>query len=701
MKQLLLLIFSIASFFSLSPRLYAQSNQTVANGGTTTLVNFNTSGFTYNWVNSNPSIGLPSSGTGNISSFTAINMGRSPVTATITATPASPGFAYITNESDGTISIISVATNKVVSTITPPHDAFCVCISPDGTKAYIGCSAGSSTVIIINTTTNAIISTIPVSASGESTGITVSPDNTMLYVANYVDGTVSAVNIATGLVVVIPVGENPYGVAITPDGSKVYVSFTYSNYVSVINTATNTVTGNITVGYAPAEAVVSPDGSKVYVPVSSSSHLAVIDPITNTIKAVIPTGPNPGVMALTPDGARAYVIVSGNGVSVINTLTNAIITTVIVGLASNGICVSPDGKAVYVTNTESDNVSVINTSTNTVIATINVGRSPVSLGNFISPGAGCPTAPITFTITVNPSPAIAASNTSGSIYSCSGMASISPNIQQFTVSGSNLTANIAAVAPAGFELSLTDAGGYSSSLMLTESGGTVGNGIIYVRSSPNAPAGNISGDVVLSSMGAANQAVAVSGIINAIPTVNTIASQTLTNGATTTPVNFTGTATTFSWVNDSPGIGLAANGTENISSFAVINNTNSAIIATITVTPLNGTKCNGTPITFTIIANPTPVPVIVKTPFLSIPNAFTPNSDGINDTWMIKNLEYYPASTINVFNRWGQKMFSSIGYPIPWDGKYQGKLLSSGTYYYIIDAKNGRAAITGWVAIIR
>ena len=71
------------------------------------------------------------------------------------------------------------------------------------------------------------------------------------------------------------------------------------------------------------------------------------------------------------------------------------------------------------------------------------------------------------------------------------------------------------------------------------------------------------------------------------------------------------------------------------------------------------------------------------------------------NTWVIQDLEYYPKSTVNIFNRWGQKVFTSIGYPIPWDGTYQGKTLSSGTYYYIIDPKNGQAALAGWVAIIR
>jgi gliding motility-associated-like protein len=86
---------------------------------------------------------------------------------------------------------------------------------------------------------------------------------------------------------------------------------------------------------------------------------------------------------------------------------------------------------------------------------------------------------------------------------------------------------------------------------------------------------------------------------------------------------------------------------------------------------------------------------------LSIPNTFTPNGDGINDTWVIGALDYYPGCTVNIFNRWGRKLFSSIGYAIPWDGKYNGANLTSGTYYYVIDPRNGKTVISGWVTIIR
>jgi gliding motility-associated-like protein len=83
-----------------------------------------------------------------------------------------------------------------------------------------------------------------------------------------------------------------------------------------------------------------------------------------------------------------------------------------------------------------------------------------------------------------------------------------------------------------------------------------------------------------------------------------------------------------------------------------------------------------------------------------IPNAFSPNGDGINDTWQIEYLESYPGTTVDIFNRYGQKVFSSVGYTKPWDGKYNGKVLPVGTYYYVINPKNGRSTMSGSVTII-
>lgn len=101
--------------------------------------------------------------------------------------------------------------------------------------------------------------------------------------------------------------------------------------------------------------------------------------------------------------------------------------------------------------------------------------------------------------------------------------------------------------------------------------------------------------------------------VNPNPTVNAVSNQTLCDGATTAPINFTGNAVagkTYTWTNSNPGIGLPASGTGNIPAFTARNTGAAPATATITVTPMvNG--CAGTPRTFTITVNPSPRVTIV------------------------------------------------------------------------------------------
>ena len=96
---------------------------------------------------------------------------------------------------------------------------------------------------------------------------------------------------------------------------------------------------------------------------------------------------------------------------------------------------------------------------------------------------------------------------------------------------------------------------------------------------------------------------------NAQCSVNPVANQTVCNNTATTAINFTGTATTFNWTNNTTSIGLAASGTGNIASFTALNAGATAVTATITVTPSTG-ACTGTPISFTITVNPSPVVIV-------------------------------------------------------------------------------------------
>ncbi|MEQ9658607.1 hypothetical protein, partial [Fulvivirga sp.] len=106
-------------------------------------------------------------------------------------------------------------------------------------------------------------------------------------------------------------------------------------------------------------------------------------------------------------------------------------------------------------------------------------------------------------------------------------------------------------------------------------------------------------------VGSASQPITV----NSTPSVVDPSDQALCTGDNTVAVNFAGTGTSYDWVNDTPGIGLAASGTGDIGSFTVANLGASTIVATITVTPQNlsgGVTCSGPTQSFTITVYPDP-----------------------------------------------------------------------------------------------
>lgn len=93
--------------------------------------------------------------------------------------------------------------------------------------------------------------------------------------------------------------------------------------------------------------------------------------------------------------------------------------------------------------------------------------------------------------------------------------------------------------------------------------------------------------------------------------------------------------------------------------------------------------------------------IVTPDKVLRIPNAFSPNGDGINDRWEIDGLRGIPGCQVEIFNRWGQPVYESIGYERPWDGTWKGRQSPTGTYYYVIRAKPKDKPYTGWVALLR
>ncbi|MEN9323469.1 MAG: hypothetical protein RL699_1249 [Bacteroidota bacterium] len=191
------------------------------------------------------------------------------------------------------------------------------------------------------------------------------------------------------------------------------------------------------------------------------------------------------------------------------------------------------------------NASVATVAANGTVTIQGVGTATITASQ-AGNGNYNPATSVTQSLTVNPNPSITATPTALAAFtSTSGTASTS---QGFTVTGSNLIANILVTAPTGFEVSQTSGGGsgYAATQTLTQSSGAVSK-VVYVRMTTLA-SGTPSGNVALTSSSASTVNVAVSGTVNAVQS-NTIANWTFETN------NFAGVATTTGSVSPETGSG--------------------------------------------------------------------------------------------------------------------------------------------------
>ncbi len=142
------------------------------------------------------------------------------------------------------------------------------------------------------------------------------------------------------------------------------------------------------------------------------------------------------------------------------------------------------------------------------------------------------------------------------------------------------------------------------------------------------------------------------------------------------------TGITFTW---SPSFTLDNGSIPNPTASNTVNTT-----YTVTVTDMNGCMASDTM-------------QVLLYPEIIIPNGFSPNGDSKNDKWQIDNIEQFPDNTVEVYNRWGEQLFYSKGYAVPFNGQYKGKDLPVGTYYYIINLNHPAylKAYTGPLTIFR
>ena len=87
---------------------------------------------------------------------------------------------------------------------------------------------------------------------------------------------------------------------------------------------------------------------------------------------------------------------------------------------------------------------------------------------------------------------------------------------------------------------------------------------------------------------------------------------------------------------------------------------------------------------------------------IEVPDFFTPNGDGVNDTWNIEEIQRYPNNQVWIYDTSGNNVFNKINYDNTWQGDNNGVELPSGSYLYMIDLDgDGSIDYEGWMFITR
>ena len=205
------------------------------------------------------------------------------------------------------VSIIDTATNLLITTaFIPGHSAKDILFTLDGRFAYIA-NPSLGEVDVMDTTTYQVTS---VPTGSGSRRLCISPAGDRVYVTNWLDDSVSAIDTTTQQVIAtIPVGLNarPMGIAITPNGEEVYTTNQYAGTVSVINTTTLNVVATIPTGAHCQRVVITRDGTKAFVQNGWSDTVSAIDTATHTVIATLPTGHHPWTILASPDDMKLYV----------------------------------------------------------------------------------------------------------------------------------------------------------------------------------------------------------------------------------------------------------------------------------------------------------------------------------------------------------------------------------------------------------
>ena len=307
------------------------------------------------------------------------------------------GTLYVTNEISGDLSVIDVATERVVATIPLGKRPRGLRASPDGSLLYVALSGSpiagpgvdesklpppdkrADGIGIVDLRARRLLKVLAAGSDPEQ--VDVSSDGKLLFVANEDTGEATAIDAASGqIVATMKVGGEPEGVNIRPDGKEVYVTSEEENTVSVIDAARPRVLLTIKVGPRPRSTTFLPDSSRAFVPSENGAAIDVIDTITHKLVAHVPLSgemQRPMGGAASSDGKFVYLTTGrGKTVAIIDVALNRHVGSIETGDRPWGIAISADDKWLFTANGPSHDVSIIDVNRRAVKARIKAGEGP-------------------------------------------------------------------------------------------------------------------------------------------------------------------------------------------------------------------------------------------------------------------------------------------------------------------------------------
>ncbi|MEN9698866.1 MAG: hypothetical protein RLZZ301_64 [Bacteroidota bacterium] len=555
-------------------------DQVLCNGSTTQTVVFNgtVASTTYNWINSNPSIGIAASGSGTISATTVSNIGSNPALAQITITPST--------------------TSNSVTCFGPTQD-FTITVNPSPLVQFSManqtiCSGSATQALTISSpTAGASITWTAASVSSSLTGLTSTTGNASIPSFTITNSSSTAQSITlnasatTAGTVACPGGGSSYTITVNPTPTvqdppdQLLCANTATQAINLIGTGTSYswTNSNSSCGLA---------GSGL----GSITSFTAINTSNQATQATLVITPIFSLNGVNCPGSTQDLSITINPIPQVGNMLNQ---TYCPGQQSTLTPITGTGTSYDWTNSNPA-IGLMASGSGSIpsFTTVNNGSAQAAATLSITPtftyqGLACQGPISTYQIVINPSPTLAP--LTGQVL-CSNVSSTVVNYvsNATNFSWSNADPSIGLAAQGSGSIPAFTTQNTSTSNVLTS---TVQVTPIYTANAVSCP-----GPV---------QAMTFS--VLPIPTVQALSNQTLCNGAQTQAISWLGTGTAYTWTNTLPSIGLAASGQGDIAAFTAQNLTPSQLVSTIQVLPVYSylsTSCNGNPSSLTITVNPTP-----------------------------------------------------------------------------------------------